>query len=87
MTTPFNAVSWVLPDGSEDERPEKFTVNLYFANNGTLAQQLSDLAADTTSAKLNVVPGMNYTVTVVAQNQDGNTPSDSYDFVTPPGRK
>ena len=87
VTEPFNSVSWDLTEGSEDERPDSFTVNLYFAHNRSLAQQISGVAADVRRASLSVVPGMNYSVTVIAHNQDGTTLSDSHQFSTPPGRK
>ena len=86
-TESFDAISWVLPEGGEDENPDSFTVNLCFAHNGSLAQRLSGMAADVREASLSVVPGMNYSVTVIAHNQDGTTPSDSHQFLTPPGRK
>ena len=87
VTESLNSVSWVLPEGGEDERPDSFTVNLYFAHNSSLAQRFSGVAADVRQASLSVVPGMNYSVTVIAHNQDGTTPSESHQFSTPPGRK
>ena len=78
VTESFNSVSWDLPEGGEDERSDSFTVNLCFADKGSLAQRLSGVAADVREASLNVVPGMNYSVTIIAHNHDGTTPSESH---------
>ena len=84
VTTPFNSVSWTLPEGSADERADSFTVTLNFTHNSTLAQQFTVGGGDRW-AELGVVPGMNYTVVVTAHNQDGSTTSEPYQFTTPPG--
>lgn len=80
-------MSWRLPDDiSDDARADNFTVTLNFTHNGTLAQQF-DVMGGARSAKLEVVPGMNYTVLVTAHNQDGSRSSEPQQFATLTGRK
>ena len=84
MISPFNTVSWSLPQGiNDDERADLFTVSLNFTN-GTIAQELA-LIGDADRADLSVVPGMGYIVAVTADSQDGSTVSDVMEFTTPPG--
>ena len=84
MISPFNTVSWSLPQGiNDDERADLFTVSLNFTN-GPIAQELA-LIGDADRADLSVVPGMGYIVAVTADSQDGSTVSDVMEFTTPPG--
>ena len=86
VESPFDIVSWTVPEGSEDERADNFTISLTFSHNGSLAEQLT-VAGHLRAARLNIVPGMNYTVSVTARNQDGVMTSESVEFTTPPGGK
>ena len=84
VVLPFDTVSWLFTERSEDERADNFTVLLKFTQNETIAQQLT-VAGHVRQTQLSIVPGMNYTVSIIARNQDGQTVSESRQFGTPPG--
>lgn len=78
-------VTWELTNQNTDDAADALTVTLRYSNQ-SVAQEYS-LPGTGTEVMVDVVPGMEYSVSVSAHNQDGTRTSDPLSFTTPPAGK
>lgn len=78
-------VQWDLANQNEDDLPDNITVRFEYSNR-TVATQ-SVVEGSQTEVSVRVVPGMTYTVLIMATNQDGLTESESTTYQSLPGRE
>lgn len=85
VTSVFARVRWTITNQTEDEGAEVLTLLLTYSNM-TLVEEIQ-LPGSATFAQLDLIPGINYTVRLRAQNPSGMVITEPASFRTLTGSK